>query len=404
MSITIEEAENKVTEWFDNKTKLSKSKDFTILVKFLNNCVEKEIKMSSVSFSNDYHFTFIDIPNLDLRDQLRYENVFKLNILLIVKKIRKYFTKNKVNISLNFEAPSEIDCVIKEKRATYKHDAYIKVQKEYCDEENDDDEYCDIVYDEDYYDIGLEYFEDPHNSIIDNDKEISSNVILDKYLYYREEQTNKFTDFMKNVIYNIILLVCTSTNDIYTLSKINFFKNFEGDVKLLKQYTGIFNYIMDCREKDSLNINEFLKLMELTDLEGNEYSMDNFIEYIVDKFPKCQITKNKYKEHIGDYDLLKKLIINLHELQSDYIGVYKQIFDKSIDIFIKSQEEIMNLIKQKNKITKEFLPRYIENLLTIHPMKIKRRIQEKLFMKMKEKENLNMLKNIKRTQIRIKNN
>jgi NADH/F420H2 dehydrogenase subunit C len=85
--------------------------------------------------------------------------------------------------------------LIKHYNCTYKHDIYIKI----FNKEND------------YYDIGLEYFESVHDRIKDHEKEISSLINLDGYYVYEEKNKN-YNDFMHESIYN--LLTCISGVDL----------------------------------------------------------------------------------------------------------------------------------------------------------------------------------------------
>lgn len=383
----------KILSWYESNKKIKDIEDVKIIIDYINNNdkVILEFNIIEIKFSSDITFNIINLPNINISNKVRLENIFKMNLYLIYKKMIKYFSvKNSgIIIELFFEEASNIDKNIKKLNGTYKHDAYIKIYQDEKYYTENGLEYND----EEYFDIGLEYFEKLHNKIIDDDKITSSNVILDKFMIYRENIDN-YVEFMKEVIYNIILLICSCNNDIYTLSKINFFKNFD-DNKLLKQYTGIFNYIMNCRKDNKFNINDLIDKLKLVDKNGELYEIEDYIKYIKHKFNNLSIEFIE-DEYIGEYLLLEKIIIYTNEEQSDQIEIYKNIYTNSIKIFFHSHEEIIKLVKHKNKITKKDLPNYISKLLSVHLFNLKFYTREKIIEKAKQDESKKTLKILKK--------
>ena len=76
------------------------------------------------------------------------------------------------------------------------------------------------------YDCVIEYFEEKSHKrrSIDNDKELYVQQMVDYYIVYKEE-SNMMNKFFLDTIHKVLLLICACSNDHYTLSKINFFKN-----------------------------------------------------------------------------------------------------------------------------------------------------------------------------------
>jgi hypothetical protein len=74
------------------------------------------------------------------------------------------------------------------------------------------------------YDIAIEFNELNHPKHNDDDKKILGTVLTDKYLVHN--QSDNLYNFMKETIYLLLQYTCASSNDIYELVRINFFKNF----------------------------------------------------------------------------------------------------------------------------------------------------------------------------------
>jgi hypothetical protein len=350
-----------IKDWKESNCKLYKIEDIYTLREFINLYYKKydidiKDKITSIKFSNDYTFEYLNIPKLELNNIVRYENIFKLNLQIIIENIREYFLK-KLNIKLElvFESPSKIDLELKKESHCFKHDCYIK-----------------IYNDKEYYDIGIEYYEKKsHNKYIDDVRERSSSIILDKYIYYDEKlenfQNKSYNQIMKEIVYNIILLICCITDDKFTLSKILFFEDYKGNQKSLKTDTDILNYILDCHKNDRFNINNFFTKVNPTNLQGEKYSIEEFIEFIEDTFENSEIELENY-EYYGNYKLLENLILHLHEDQSKSrnIGVYKNIYKKAFEIMINAADKINKINKDKNENYKKYLADYIKDVVKFH--------------------------------------
>lgn len=330
--------ESNVRKWYANKTKLYKKADLDIIYKYI-----KPIgKTKRIRISNDYHFKYIKSQF----ENIRFENIFKLSWMMICKRLTKYFPK--INIVCKFEVPSIIDCEIKKLKSTFKHDIYITI----CNNKNDRN-----------YDCVIEYFEKASHTIksVDNNKEIYTIQIVDQYIVYREE--NDMKNFYSDTIHKILLLICASTNDNYTLSKINFFKNNISNIIKLKKQTVDFNKIITFHRNNKFNFESFLnEFIPINPDTEEEFTMNEFIEYLKEfyKLIVCiDETGNCSYELFGNMIML--LDINISEKLIDF----KKIYNEATNIMFKSQSEIITYINEINN-KKKNIPRFISNFLENH--------------------------------------
>jgi hypothetical protein len=263
---------------------------------------------------------------------------------MIVKKLKKYFSDTKIII--NFESPSENDMLIKKYNCTYKHDACIKL----------------VNKDNETYDIALEYFEYVHDRIKDDDKDISSKVILDGYYVYHEA-SNNYNDYMKETIYNIMISICAIEDNPYTLSKVNFFNNYKN-IRSLKTDTIKFNNIMKWKKNNIFNFKKLFEIFVITNPEtGEEFEFEDFIKHINDKF-KINI-EFKDEDYNCEYKYFVDLIIQVDTTYSPNIYSYRKIYARTMDILIDSQKQMIKWIKQMNNFRK-LIPQYLDSFLRVH--------------------------------------
>ena len=346
------------------KNKLNNLTDLSNLKKYLIKIV-KTIPTSTIQFSSDFEFTYFNLNEIDYEKiKVRPENIFKLNLNLIIKILQKYFPDTIFEI--NFEAPGENDLIIKKTNCTFKHDTYIKV----ISKDNDD-----------YYDIGLEYFETVHDRIKDNDKDISSKLNLGSYYIYKEE-THDYNNFMKEVIYNIMIGACALNDDPYTLSKINYFKNYKH-IKSLKTDTQLFSNIINWKKFNKLNLNKlFDELLLINPETGIKFKFNDFLEYMNDNDINIEFINDNYD---CEYKYLVEIIIKINSECSRRLTTYKTIYTRTMDILFNSQKELIEWIKKTNNI-KKLIPDYLESFLRNHIQNYRRKhTQLKVFENLKEK-------------------
>lgn len=350
---TTEDINNIVSEWFNLKTKLYKEEDFHILLKYVKNNTNEE-QVQKIEFSSDFIFNyFILTPKNCEIIKVRPENIFKLNLFAIVYRFNKYFpySENSSNalIEIAFEGSGLIDLEMKKKKCTYKHDVYIKISNE----------------NEDFYDIGLEYFETIHDRIKDYEKEISSKVNLSSYNVFKEDK-NDYVEFIKNAVYSIFLGKCTLEDNPYTLSKIIYFKNYNQNNKKrsLQTDTDMFNNIISWEQTDSVDLKLFFDDCGLINPESEElFEYNEFIEYLVENYDLEINFLDKGKNKCNNNTMINFLMtINNY---SDKIKYYKLMYARAMCVLKESQKELIFWIKESIN-TKRLIPKYIDSYLYNH--------------------------------------
>ncbi len=331
-----------IEKWFETKKKLHFQSDLQILKEYL--VVTDQNIANTIYFSSDYEFSYFDLSEIDCKKiKVRPENVFKINFELVIKKLKKYFPDTKIII--NFEAPSENDTLIKKYNCTYKHDICLKL----------------INKNNESYDIALEYFELIHDRIKDNDKEISSKVILDGYYVYHEA-SNNYNDYMKETIYYILMSICTIEDNPYKLSKINFFNNYKN-IRTLESDTEKFNNIMKWKQENIINLYDFFKKAHPINQEtSKKFTFDEFLEYLEDNEVNIEFVDDKYN---CEYKYITEIITVVDSNCSIDILRYKKIYTKTMDVLIDSQKQMIKWIKQMNNFRK-LIPKYLDSFLRVH--------------------------------------
>ncbi len=308
---------------------------------FINILDENEQDKTSCKFSNDFTFEYYDWKS----ESFRGENIFKANWLIIVNKLTELFSE--VKIKIFYETASVIQKKILDKDFLSRHDVYITIE-----------------YNNTIYDLALEYFEKKsHNTKSsknnDNDKRICSIQETDIYLTFNEK-TDDFDKFMENSIHKLLLLICVSNNDYYSLAKINFFRNDKTN-KYLVRDTKLFNFLIEFKKS---NKNDFLKIFKILapkDIDTEEpFSFEEFIEYLNETLD-IEIDE----DNMCSYEQLETIIFDLHPDISDKLGQLKNMFRKSMKILFSSSEELINFAKLNN-IKKKNLPKYLSQFVLIH--------------------------------------
>ncbi len=331
---------NQIQTWFNKKTKLYKRHDLDILRKYLNEIDKSLINKNIINFSSDIEFVYYDC-NID---NIRPENIFKLNWYYIIKRMKKLFQN--VKIKINYECPSIIETDIKEKRTMcYQHDVYITIRNN------------NVIYD-----YVLEYFETKsHNIKKDTDKQICTTQYVNIYSIYKEKQN--LYDYMKSTIHNLLVLVCAAINDPFQLSKVNFFKNHNNKLTLKKD-TELFNKIISIKQNNKFHFEEFFESMNPKNgTTGDYFELDEFIEFIEDNY---NIKIELDDDGNCSYKTFSKLIISLDkQVYSKYIQDYKKIYQYAMDILFDSQKQIIDFIKIFNE-KKTNLPDFINFFFLNH--------------------------------------
>jgi hypothetical protein len=333
--------ENKINKWFYDKTKLYERTDLDYLNEYISSIIHL-CKIEEIFISYDYKFNFISSSFKNIR----FENIFKLNWMIICDTLKDLFPK--INILCEFEKSSFIDSEIQKGNATFKHDIYISI----CNPNNNR-----------MYDCVIEYFEEKSHKRkpIDCDKELYVQQMVDYYIVYREE-SNTLNKFFLDTIHKVMLLICASSDDPYTLSKINFFKNSMNESDL-KNNTHYFNNIMKYHKNNHFNFEKFFIELRPKNLETEDkFEIQEFIDYFRNEH---QILINPDEKGNCDYSIFEDIILFLDINMSHRLGKYKRIYSKAMLVMLNSQKEIIHHINEVNN-KKRNLPEFLDTFIRNH--------------------------------------
>lgn len=335
--------------WKETSHKIMNVENINIIEQYI---LKKGYQKQNITIAGTYEFEWYNYNE----DDVRPENIFKLNFKLISDKLNEYFKD--VTIKTEFEKSTIIDKQLKKSTHTYKHDVLFTMSSIIDEEEKP-------------YEVVLEYFEKIHNRFMDEDKSISTTLFSDVYGVFDEKKysTNKNKSkgmeiFMINIIFDVIKIICAINNDKYELSKLLYFKNN----KILKDEKEIFKKIIEYKKKGKFNFKSFYDELLPTDSEtGDDISQEDFIEILKDEH-KIQI---KNIEQCPS-EVFEQIIIRTssENFESDRLNYYKRIYLNAINALDNASNEIIKLIKeQRNK--RYCLPQFMKNFETFHREKSK---------------------------------
>jgi hypothetical protein len=347
-----------VKYWFNKKIKIINPEELNILAYYvdINFGYDKKIKnddesVKYITIAGKYDFVYKIYDD----DNIRQENIFKLNYYNIVEYLKKYFPN--VDISIYFEKPTFIDKELKKPHTTYKHDVIINIKPK-SDENN-----------KNIFELVFEYFEKIHNRFIDDDKRISTNLFSDEY-YVFDVNTDNMDKFIKETIYSMIQIICACSNDKYELAKILYFnENYKS--KNIKKDVEFFNKIVDIKKNNKFNFKKFFDECDAINLETEEEFTDyvEFKKYINEIY---DIEIKLDKKNFCDSYIFDKIImyINKDISQTEIIAKYKDMYMQSIDKLFVATEKILEIIrKQRNKRLQ--LPDFVKNIQKFHVNNLK---------------------------------
>jgi hypothetical protein len=341
-----------VKHWNKKNTKITNSDDLKILEYYLKNIINDNVDTKEIEITDDYKFNYIIYNN----DNIRQENIFKLNLLNIVNKLKIYF-KN-VDIDIFFEKYTWADKEIKLAKAVYKHDVIININNKDIDEDEQQSE---------TFEIALEYFEKIHNRFSDGDKNISAIQTSDEYIVLHEK-TDKLKKFYTDTIYSLIKFICASIDDKYELSKILYYKNISNNTNTITY--DYFSRIIDFKKNKTFNFEEFYKeLIPRNNDTNDDYTLDEFIDFLEED---CKLTIEYDNSYNCDIKYFDKLIIFIggNQINSFALTKYKNTYSIALNMLNDASDEIIKLMKIiRNKRFQ--LPTYIKNLLTYHKDNLK---------------------------------
>lgn len=336
-----------VRNTYNNKTKIKEVSQLKNICKYLN---ASKLNTFQICFGNNI---LIDLFELDLvmlkKISIRPETIFKINLLIIKLKLLKYCNGSKFELS--FEEPSTIERNIHKIQNHYKHDAIIQIYS--------NTKFCEV---------GLEYNEKKSHCNTrqinnDNSRNINSKMFLDLYCVYNESNDN-YEEFMKKLIYDLIVIICTVNKDEYFLAKILFLK----EQKLNLRDEEFFDMIINWKKTNKIDLQEFHDLISPKDDEGNDYSLDEYMEHL----EELQIKVDNY---ICDYNNFVKLIINESNACSERIIELRKIQSNVADKLFCATKEIINLMEKVNEKKGLIIPYTEEIIKNLHILNNKKIVE-----------------------------
>jgi hypothetical protein len=335
-----------INYWTTIKYKINNIDNLIIIQKYI--CM-KEYKPKSIIIAGTYEFFWYNYFENDIRP----ENIFKLNFKLIVDKLNEYFKDSLIEAS--FEKATFIDKQLKKPQNTYKHDVLIKISSK-----------IKINEDEKPYEIVLEYFEKKHNRFNDDDKSISAQIFTDIYGVFDEKDYNTkktrslgMEKFIRNTIIDLIKIVCAVNNDKYELSKLLYLKNNKNSKDEIETFNKIINY----KRNITFDLGDLHKSLKPRDPEtGDNITLTNFIEILHNNY---EIIIKKIK--LCESKIFDQIIINSESssFESHRLEFYKRIYLQAINSLDEASNEIIKLIKQqRNK--RYYLTQFMINFEKFH--------------------------------------
>jgi hypothetical protein len=318
--------------------------NLNILEKYIS---KKNYEQKKFTIAGTYDFFWYNYNE----DDVRPENIFKLNFKLISEKLNEYFKD--ILIKAEFEKSTIIDKELKKSTHTYKHDVLFTISSKTNEDEKP-------------YEIVLEYFEKKHNRFNDDDKSISARLFTDVYGIFDEKdysttiaKTRGMEKFMINIVLELIKIICAINNDKYELSKLLYLKNN----KVSKDEKETFNKIIEYKKKGKFNFKSFYEEIRPRDSEtGDNISQEDFIELLNDNDIKIKNLKQCPTEVFEQIIIRTSSdIFESHRLEQ----FYKRIYLNAINALDEASNEIIKLIKeQRNK--RYCLPQFMKNFEKFH--------------------------------------
>jgi hypothetical protein len=242
-------------------------------------------------------------------------------------------------MKINFDVPNRNEMSTKDYSDTFKHHVYVE-----------------FSFGNYLFDCGFDYLE--KSNIIDNWKNISSLVNLDYYKYF-DADCDKTENFIQDITYRLLIIVCCVSGDEYKLAEIIFIKSHRNLPNLQNQID-IFSRVINAKKTNLFNILDwFYEIMPVNTTTELDMEFDEFIQYINSNV----FTTQTINVIDGQYISWEDFEIIIMELSTDIslqLANYKKIFTQGIGTLIESLKTINELTMQINK-TKKYIPQYIDH-------------------------------------------
>jgi hypothetical protein len=307
--------------------------------------------ITNITIAGKYNFSFVSYNKNDIRQ----ENIFKLNFYNIIETLKHYFPQ--VNLKIDFEKATYVDSKLKKASTTYKHDAIITITPK-----NDD------ILEDDYnpektFEIVLEYFEKIHNRFNDDDKKISTNLFSDDEYYVFDVNKDDMKEFITDTIYGIIQTICAATNDEYELSKILYFDKNNNNRNLIRQVE-YFSEIISIFKTNKFNFNDFYNRTIPRNIDTEKKITKKKFKKILENM--CDFELNNDND-IYNSETFEKIIIHYDNkiILSERIVAYKNLLMFAMKCLLKANKKIIDIL-QKQRHKRMQLPQFIRNFQKFH--------------------------------------
>ena len=351
-----------VANHYYKKTEHSKIHDCKLL-KIIEHHMIHVLKIKPIKITiADFNFEIYESQDTKSRPEV----YFKLNLFNIVLKLRKYF--NNVNINFDMEKPTIVNHQIMNMNACLKPDVKITIgelieadnhdKQNNQDNQDDQDSYSqEIDADSKPFEIVLEYNEKKsHKPETDESRKYRMEQFCDSYIVFDEKKKTTIIEFYKKTIFDLIKYICSLTNNKYILAKIIFWEGNKHK-KNYKTEQQRFNKLLKIQEQKSCDFEDFYNQLNPKDEDGNDISLDDFIELLETEYG----INVDLKENQCNHNIANKIIMNVDpdKIDSEILRSYKNLLLSVYDALMCAAEKIIEI--ERNHREKRYnLPKFME--------------------------------------------
>jgi len=333
----------RVESLFNKKIKIKNKSVLNVVCNYLNECIDlaKYCNPIEFNFGRDYVFLIHDI-NIKMLNSLkiRPENVFKLNFLCILNKLKCDDIINE----LLFEETSTNQIKLNKSKNHYSHDVLVKMSNNYKK-----------------YEIGVEYNEKKtHNNSRqinnDNHRTLMSEQLLELYFEYNEG-TDNYPQFIKDITYDILVCMCSLKNDEFLLAKILYFKDKDDTCK---NDEDDFELFLNSKKNDEIDLKYLYDAMKPRNTDDEKYTFEEYIEHLEEEYDlKIKNNKCSYKD-------FKHIINNEPNDSSQKIIEYRTVISNVADKITDASKEMFKMMERLNKKTQNIVSYTLDCIKNLH--------------------------------------
>ena len=327
---------------YDSKEKIRDKYILKKICEYVNRIGVIEIKTLNIGKYLIFDY-FNIVPELLHAHFIRPETIFKINILHICNQIKKCpALKNmflNVRTQVEFEK-SSMTCK-KYRRRTYIHDVSVEISNNNST-----------------YEIGFEYNEEGHSTKVeqDNMKNIYSIMCLDSYNVFCEKDKN-YEKFMNNIIFEMLVYVCSLTNAKFELAKILYFKDkeivFKNELEDIEQ---IFDFMKNNHVSINFLWNTFVPFY--TNLDGDivEYQYQEYKTHLID-----DLDIDIFEEYCDFKNFLDIMCKDLNQ-NNETMTLWNRFLIHAMNKLNEASDEIIKLNNKMN-IKKDLMHPFVEDII-----------------------------------------